>query len=383
MRECKLIDCHFHLTPNGEDIGTLGARMEQIWRARGLDAIGILCVPIPVLNYFHADWRNTTDARQIFSAFLLKALWPEKVYVFGALDYTGEGAIEGKADFAAQGRRLYDMGVDGIKMLEGKPTSRRLVKVPLDSPVYDPFYEFLVEKSLPLLSHVADPEICWDAQNAPDYFRKAGYFYADGALPSFEGFRQEALNVARKHPRLKMTFAHFFFASPDVDKAARFMDSYPNIGFDLTPGWEMYPNFGAKRDEWRDFFIRYDSRILFGTEGGLSSLGDEAGLKGRHEVDDFIRNFLAAEGDMVHSWPGFTFPTKGLKLLPESVRKICAGNFLDRVSNKPPRPLNRPLIISECNRDIARLRGDKSGSPEHGIEAEELERIVSLLREAG
>ena len=76
MSECKLIDCHFHLTPNGEDIGTLGARMEQIWRARGLDAIGILCCPLPLLAQYHS-WGQATDARQIFSAFILKALWPE------------------------------------------------------------------------------------------------------------------------------------------------------------------------------------------------------------------------------------------------------------------------------------------------------------------
>ena len=44
------------------------------------------------------------------------------------------------------------------------------------------------------------------------------------------------------------------------------LDRYPNLFFDITPGWEMFENFAKDREFWRHFFDTYSHKILFGTD---------------------------------------------------------------------------------------------------------------------
>jgi len=329
MQASAWIDSHFHLYTDGLDITNAAEMLPRVLQATGVSAVSIACVPFPLFPGY--------DTRQVALALQLKAMFPTQVFVFGALDYSGAGAREGKADFAAQARRLFEMGVDGFKMLEGKPTSRRILSIPMDSPAYDPFYTFLEEQSLPLLAHVSDPEICWDAEKAPDYFRAAGYFYADGSLPLFEAFRAEALHVARKHPGLKLTLAHFFFASSDVDQAAQIMERHPNVAFDLTPNHDMYDDFAGNPDAWRDFFIRYDTRILYGTDSRFAFPMDPDSLRQQQNNAGFVRGCLEKEGDVVADVCGHTYRSMGLHLPRRTLEKIGSRNYIRRLSHRAPR----------------------------------------------
>ncbi len=372
MLTCDLIDCHFHIHADSLDLSRVGETLQHFCRVTGVETVSIVCVP----DGLHPGY----DSRQVFIGLLLKALRPENVYVFGGLDYSDLPA-GGKPDFAAQAQRLFDMGADGIKMLEGKPTTRRIVKMPLDSPAYEPFFAFLEEHSLPVLAHIADPPLCWDKVRCPEHFRQAGYFYANEDLPTFEGFQQEILNVARRHPGLKLILAHFFCCWDRIEQAAVFMDEYPNIAFDLTPGFEMYEYFGRKPGAWRDFFIRYGSRILFGTEGGLTGppFGwPDALMRGKV---DFMKRFLETAEEAVFSYePRFTFRTVGLNLPPETLKKIYRQNFLARLSSQKPRPLNREPAIAECRRTIEYLRRAGAQTPDRGAQATALEKVAELLQ---
>ncbi len=39
------------------------------------------------------------------------------------------------------------------------------------------------------------------------------------------------------------------------------LDCYPNLFFDITPGWEMFENFAKDREYWRSFFSEYSHKI--------------------------------------------------------------------------------------------------------------------------
>ena len=323
----QIIDSHFHLNLDGMDLDKIIGEIEKVRSATGIETISIACLPPPLWHY--------ADLRQIPAAFKLKTAHPDKTYVFAALDYTAAGALEGKADFAGQAKKLFAMGVDGFKMLEGKPTTRKILKIPMDSPAYDNFYKYLEDKSLPLLAHVADPAICWNAEKIPWYFRKNEYCcYIDGTYPSFDEFRNEALNVARRYQGLKLTLAHFFFASGDIDKAAELLESYPNIAFDLTPNHDMYLDFSAKPDEWRDFFVRFGSRILFGTDNCLGAGMNEASFKHIKDKVDFMRRFLDTDEEIFIDIAGTAHQILGLKLPPGTLAKIYSKNYLSRLCPK-------------------------------------------------
>jgi predicted TIM-barrel fold metal-dependent hydrolase len=148
------------------------------------------------------------------------------------------------------------LGFDGLKLVEGKPTVRRLTGIALDSPLYDGMYSLLAESRFPLLFHVADPGTFWSEQEVPASARAGGWFYGDGTYPPSTRYYEEVFGVLEKLPRLSVIFAHFFFLSESLERAVEVMERWPGISFDLTPGPE----------EWRESFIRYRERILLGTD---------------------------------------------------------------------------------------------------------------------
>lgn len=262
-------------------------------------------------------------------ALSMKRKFPGKIYMFASLDYADKSCHGLGRVFTEHAKKMIESGADGFKMVEGKPSFRKATGLPLDSILYDPFYSLLEEKSIPLLMHVADPEEFWDAEKISDASRARGWFWGDGGYLSKEDLYKEAEGILTKHPDLKIIFAHFYFMSANITKASAFLDQWPNVSFDITPGWEMYHNFSKDSNSWKDFFNRYQERILFGTDGTSPAkkennynkpLGVYTGNVPK------IRDFLEKDIKL--------FSGQGLKLGIKTLEKIYSGNFLKLLSWK-------------------------------------------------
>ena len=107
-------------------------------------------------------------------------------------------------------------------MGEGKPTLRKAIGQPLDSPVYDAYYAFCEAQSFPILFHVGDPPDLWDSEKVPEWARRRGWFYGDGTYPALETLYGEVDGILDKFPTLHIILAHFYFGSYDIERAARF-----------------------------------------------------------------------------------------------------------------------------------------------------------------
>src|SRR5690242_3303894 len=136
-----VIDCHTHLRGVGDF-----SKLEKTMQCYGIDRINILS-----LTSAGDTWmvQNTM-------CLLFKLLYPGKVYAFGSLNYPPEGAPKDGQGLVEQTKRLMKSGFDGMKMIEGKPDTRKRIGVPLDAPVYDGYYGYLEAEGIPLLYHVAD-----------------------------------------------------------------------------------------------------------------------------------------------------------------------------------------------------------------------------------
>ncbi len=161
---------------------------------------------------------------------------------------------------------LKAQGFDGLKLIEGKPQVRKLLPLPLDGPEYAGLWAALESEQFPVVFHVADPDEFWDAERCPDWARSGGWDYSDGSYPSKEDLYTEVDHILARHPNLKITFAHFYFLSTDLARAARFLDAHPGVCFDLAPHIGMYHDFSRDPQAARDFFLRYSDRILYGTD---------------------------------------------------------------------------------------------------------------------
>jgi hypothetical protein len=342
--ECPLIDCHIHYPHPAVMAGLI-----EICNKLGINRFNVVCTP-------HQERLSLVP-----DALHLKANHPGRVYVFGGLDVSAYFmAPEAVGDlFSGYIDLLLGAGCDGIKMIEGKPDMRKMLPIPaFDSESFAPYWEKLAQIQLPVVFHVNDPEEFWDKESVPGWVLERGWFYGDGSYINNEDQYTQVFNVLARHPTLKVIFAHFFFMSAQQERLGDLLDQFPNMYVDLTPGIEMYHNFSARLEATRDFFIKYQDRIMFGTDIGAKALliSPEEGVEyaDSHSRVSLVRNFLESEGEFkLEAGGGFLFgdpdtPFRGLDLPEPILDKVYYKNF-EKAVGLTPRPLNPSVILQLCD----------------------------------
>lgn len=269
---------------------------------------------------------------------VLKAMYPGRAYFFGGFVYHVPGKRVDEADVLAQARRLFEIGVDGIKLIESKPNIRKDLKLSLDAPMYEGFYSFMEENRFPVLSHVADMWDFWMWDFCPEWAKKLNWFYGDGTYESQKTLMDEFERVLARHPKMRTMLAHMYFKSQELPGAYRVMEQFPNAIMDMTPGSQMYWHFRPIADQWREFFIRYQDRIIFGTD--LFDRDNEEDVP-RMEL---VRGFLERSDE----FDFFSNKVQGIALEQPVLEKIYRANFDRLTGGNGPRPLNIEAALEYC-----------------------------------
>jgi hypothetical protein len=300
---------------------------------------------------------DTPDGFKQAEAIWLKLREPDHAFVFGGLDYTGlygnpDGAPE--VPLVDQLESLRAIGVDGLKLISGKPNVRHAIGHPLDGAHFEPMLTWLEETGFPVLWHVGDPPEFWDARQVPLWAREKGWWY-EAHIPSKQQIDTEIANVFARHPRLNLVLPHFFFLSGRLDDAARLLEQYPGFYLDLAPGVEMLHNFTKDRGTARAFFERFGNRITFGTDIGMldHATSPERGL--------MVRRFLrTTDVYPVPDDPAMTPDERpdlhGLGLSQHTLEMIEAENFYRIVGRRTPKPLDKSAARDAMKRLIERNR---------------------------
>jgi hypothetical protein len=296
--------------------------------------------------------QNPASGSGLAQSLYMKARYPETFYVFSGLNHAGwlsEGRVQ-TPSLVEQVETFAALGCEGIKMIEGKPTSRQRMDVPVTDAYYAEYWAKVEELGVPIVWHVNDPEEFWDLERLPSWAKERNWGYGPEDVQK-EQLYAEVDEVLDRHPTLRIVFAHFYFLSADLPRAIRFLDAHPTVSFDLTPGIEMLYNLSRDLDASRAFFCAYADRIVFGTDLSSSLTVEEgrfrAGIVYRWlESEDTFRvpegaDFLlgAPEDGVIH----------GLALPEDILAKIYAGNFA-RLAGDVPRALDVSLAIQECDR---------------------------------
>jgi predicted TIM-barrel fold metal-dependent hydrolase len=359
-RTTHIIDGHVHMGPAAE-----ADNMLAIGKAVGVEKMALLSI------------QNPAGGEGLPQSLYMKARFPSRFYVFAGLNHA-ERLSEGKVrtpSLAVQVDGFVKLGCDGLKMIEGKPTSRQEMDIPVTDPYFSDYWARVEELGLPIVWHVNDPEEFWDPEKIPGWAKQRNWGYGPEDVGK-EVLYAEVDQVLARHPRLKIIFAHFYFLSADLPRATRFFDEHPDVHFDLAPGIEMLYNVSRDPEAGREFFIKHADRIVLGTDLfsalTLPHARFRAGIVFRWlESDD---TFRVPEGADFLLGPPEDGIIRGMSLPDDVLGKIYRQNFV-RLAGASPRPLNVGAAVEECER-LARIAEAMSGKPAADTEAE---RVAKLL----
>ncbi len=206
----------------------------------------------------------------------------------------------------------------------------------LDNPGFDPLFDYLEENNIPVCGHLGEPKNCWlpidemTVNNDKEYYKEYPQFhmYLHPGFPSYEEQINARDRMLEKHPGLKFMGAHLGSLEWSVDELAKFFDKFPNATVDMAARI-CHLQLQAQSD-WQkvhDFFIKYQDRIIYGTDMGdyLGASKEPEKLKKKTHTT-WVNDWKFLTTDEVMSVKEINGEFKGLKLPREVVEKIYYKN---------------------------------------------------------
>lgn len=148
-------------------------------------------------------------------------------------------------------------------------------RVFLDDPRFDPVIAHIGLLGIPLIAHQGEPKNCWlplaqmTTENDRSYFREHPeyYMYLHPEQPGYETLMAARDRFVARHPRLSFVGAHLASLEWNVDILAKFLDQFPNATVDMAARMtQLQAQSNAAHDKVRAFVIKYQDRLLYGTD---------------------------------------------------------------------------------------------------------------------
>jgi predicted TIM-barrel fold metal-dependent hydrolase len=311
------IDAHFHL--ESLDPSITPERLVQ-----AMDAAGIA----KVVNLGGLPG----DFEQLAGKF--RARYPDRFIMFVKPDLA---ALRIDDNFQKQVQwveKAIRMGARGIKFSKSFGMGQRDASgkiIPVDDPRLDPLWDLAANAGMPVLVHTGEPAAFFvrpDVHN--ERYEELAMLPQNrhyGKPPSRGELMAQRERLLARHPHTNFIGAHVGMNEDDLGYASYLLDKYPNYYVDIAA---VVHALGRQPYSARRFFIRYQDRILFGTDGGFGLVNEGDGWTPERYFRSYVE-FLETENEY------FEYPLAdvakqgrwriyGLHLPPEVLEKIYFRN---------------------------------------------------------
>jgi len=158
--------------------------------------------------------------------------------------------------------------------------------VQIDDPVFQPLLDELVRNRTPLVAHLGEPLAAWLPLQPGDpsfeYYRShpEWHFYSR-SVPTLTEILVARDRMIARNPALTVVACHFASMDHDLVALGALLDRYPQLAIDTAErvGQMML----LDRDDVRTFFIRFQDRILYGSDLDFNMFDDD-----RTDVDALV-----------------------------------------------------------------------------------------------
>jgi predicted TIM-barrel fold metal-dependent hydrolase len=196
---------------------------------------------------------------------------PGRFLTFALVNFDGIDADDWGEREAKRLEESFKAGAKGLKFhkllgLRYRYKDGRLM--PVDDPKLDAVWDMCAKYKRPVVIHIADPAAFftpldrfnerWHELNA----NPAWLFYGD-QFPKRQDLLDQLHRVIAKHPQTTFINTHFGNNAEDLAAVADKLDKYPNMFIDFDA---RISELGRQPYTARKFFLKYQDRIMFGTD---------------------------------------------------------------------------------------------------------------------
>ena len=196
---------------------------------------------------------------------------PGRFLTFALLDFSG---IDDENWGRREAKRLeesFQAGAKGLKIHKSLGLSYRYSNgklMPVDDPKLDPVWQMCAKYSRPVVIHVADPAAFFTPLDCfNERWHELGdhpnWLFHGEQFPSRDEILAQRNRAIARHPETTFICAHFANNPEDLATVGKWLDTYPNMVVDVDA---RISELGRQPYSARKFFLKYQDRIMFGTD---------------------------------------------------------------------------------------------------------------------
>jgi len=324
-----VIDAHNHLW------GKLGA--DQLVEI--MDAVGVVsyCDLTPRERFAWVKGGVSTQTRAIEDFFTDFAnCYPGRFYAFTGATFAHDpndplfsDAKEFVKETVSMLEQHVGLGVRGLKILKDfglAATDARGNLIACDDPRLAGIWEAAGSLGVPVLIHQSDPygffePVTPENEHYESLAKYSDWRFDDPKFPRKMELLQRRDNLVRRHPNTTFILPHVANFAENLPYVSQLLDGNPNVYIDFSA---RIDELGRQPYSAREFFIRYQDRILFGSDMPASPAMYRCYFRFLETFDEY---FFAPDYDGTferHRWAIY-----GIGLDKEVLAKIYYQNALN------------------------------------------------------
>ena len=202
---------------------------------------------------------------------ITKSPFKDRFRVFANVNWEGAGGPGWKEKALADLEQSVKNGAIGLKVFKELGLRNRKAdgsRLAVDDPDLDPVWDLAGRLNIPVIIHTAEPQEFFspiDSHN--ERWLELNLFpnrqSPPSQYPSFEQLMKERDTMFARHPNTRFIAAHFAWYGNDLRRAARLLDSCPNVYLEVAA---VLYEFGRQPRASAEFFTKYQDRIMFGKD---------------------------------------------------------------------------------------------------------------------
>ncbi|MGA9040101.1 MAG: amidohydrolase family protein [Terriglobales bacterium] len=201
--------------------------------------------------------------------------YPGRFIVFQQIDWSKIDDPNFSQEMVAQLDDSVARGARGLKILKDfglgvRDKTGQLIKV--DDPRLDPIWDECGRLGIPVSLHVTDPEAFFhptDNKNEryEELTEHPDWSFYGPQFPTKEAILAARDRVFARHPHTTFVALHVANWPENLDYVSSVLDKYPNV---MTEFGAREAELGRQPRRAREFFLKYQDRIMFGTDNEVT-----------------------------------------------------------------------------------------------------------------